>query len=47
MVVLSTHTERATISVGASGESEVAGNGHGRKHRHGIVKMVVADNKRV
>ena len=47
MVVLSTHTERATISVGASDEPEVIGNGHGRKHRHGTVKTVVADTKRV
>src|SRR5580700_5425228 len=42
MVVLSTHTERATISVGAADDSDVTGNGHGnghtRKHRHGTVK---------
>jgi Lrp/AsnC family transcriptional regulator, leucine-responsive regulatory protein len=51
MVVLSTHTERATISVGAADDSDVTGNGHGnghtRKHRHGTVKTVVADPKRV
>ena len=47
MVVLSTHTERATISVGAADESEVAGNGHPRRHRHGVVKTIVADPKRV
>src|ERR1039457_1512559 len=47
MVVLSTHTERTTISVGAADETEVAGNGHGRRHRHGTVKTVVADTKRV
>ncbi len=43
MVVLSTHTERATISVGAAGNAEGAGNGHGRRHRHGTVKTVVAE----
>jgi Lrp/AsnC family leucine-responsive transcriptional regulator len=47
MVVLSTHMERATISVAAADENEVAGNGHGRRHRHGTVKTVVADTKRV
>jgi len=47
MVVLSTHTERATISVGATDETELGGNGHGRRHRHGAVKTVVADTKRV
>jgi len=47
MVVLSTHTERATISVGAADESEGAGNGHSRRHRHGIVKTIVADPKRM
>ena len=43
MVVLSTHTERANISVRTADESEVTGNGHGRKHRHGVVKTIVAD----
>jgi Lrp/AsnC family transcriptional regulator, leucine-responsive regulatory protein len=47
MVVLSTHTERATITVSAADETEVGGNGHGRRHRHGAVKAVVADTKRV
>jgi Lrp/AsnC family transcriptional regulator, leucine-responsive regulatory protein len=47
MVVLSTHTERATIAVGAEDETEVIGNGHARRHRHGTVKTVVADPKRV
>jgi Lrp/AsnC family leucine-responsive transcriptional regulator len=47
MVVLSTHTERATISVAAIEETEVGGNGHGKRHRHGAVKTVVADTKRV
>jgi Lrp/AsnC family transcriptional regulator, leucine-responsive regulatory protein len=47
MVVLSTHTERTTISVGAPDETEVIGNGHGRRHRHGTVKTAVADPKRV
>ncbi|HVN28836.1 MAG TPA: Lrp/AsnC family transcriptional regulator [Candidatus Binataceae bacterium] len=47
MVVLSTHTERATISVGAADETEAGSNGHGRRHRHGAVKTVVTDSKRV
>src|SRR6202035_3923874 len=47
MVVLSTHTERATISVAAREETELGGNGHGRRHRHGTAKTVVADTKRV
>jgi Lrp/AsnC family transcriptional regulator, leucine-responsive regulatory protein len=47
MVVLSTHTERTTISVGIAEQAEMTGNGHGRKHRHGIVKTVAADPKRV
>jgi Lrp/AsnC family transcriptional regulator, leucine-responsive regulatory protein len=48
MVVLSTHTERATISVAAHEHAEANGNGHGRRHRHGSVKTVVADtSKRV
>ena len=47
MVVLSTHTERANITVSAADETEVGGNGHGRRHRHGAVKAVVADTKRV
>jgi len=47
MVVLSTHTERATISVAASEETELGGNGHGKRHRHGAVRTAVADTKRV
>lgn len=47
MVVLSTDTERTNISVGAQEETAVGGNGHGRRHRHGAVKTVVADTKRV
>ena len=47
MVVLSTHTERATICVAAGEETEVGGNGHSRRHRHGAAKAPVADTKRV
>jgi len=47
MVVLSTHTERTTISVGVEDEVEAASNGHARKHRHGTVKTVIADSKRM
>ena len=47
MVVLSTHTERTTICVSAHEETEVGGNGHGKRHRHGAAKTVVADSKRL
>ena len=47
MVVLSTHTERATIAVAAGETTEVGGNGHSKRHRHSAVKTVVADTKRV
>jgi hypothetical protein len=39
MVVLSTHTERTTIAVGAHAPAaEAPSNGHGRRHRREISK---------
>lgn len=48
MVVLSTHTERATITVGGSGaEPEPGGaNAPGRRHRLSSVKTVLADTSK-
>jgi hypothetical protein len=46
MVVLSTHTERAQISVSGDETGNEPGNGGRRHHRHPIARNTAAEPKR-